>query len=224
MVRAVGYIRVSTEEQASSGVSLDAQRAKLEAYCQLYDIELIGIEVDAGVSAKTLERTGLQAALALLEAGEADALVVVKLDRLTRRVADLDILIERYFGSRFTLMSVGEQIDTSTAAGRLVLNVLTSVAQWERETTSERTKTALAHKKQKGEHCGRPAYGFQITEKKLAKAQEYETVKLINSMRVSGHTFQAIADHLNKEGVVTQRGGVWHPMTVRNIIKREVAA
>ena len=99
--------------------------------------ELVGIEVDAGLSAKTLDRPGLQSALSKLDAGEAQALIVLKLDRLTRRVADLDTLIERYFGSRFTLMSVSEQIDTSSAAGRLVLNVLTSVAQWERETTSE---------------------------------------------------------------------------------------
>ncbi len=152
MVRAIGYVRVSTEEQSANGVSLDAQKAKLEAYAALYDIELIGIEVDAGLSAKTLDRAGLQSALAKLDAGVADALIVVKLDRLTRRVADLDTLIERYFGSPFTLMSVSEQIDSSSAAGRLVLNVLTSVAQWERETTSERTKTALQHKKAQGQH------------------------------------------------------------------------
>jgi len=128
-MKAVGYIRVSTDEQASSGVSLDAQKAKLEAYASLYDIELVDIEVDAGASAKTLNRPGLQSAVARCESGEAQALIVVKLDRLTRRVADLDTLIERYFGNRFALMSVSEQVDTRTAAGRLVLNVLTSVAQ-----------------------------------------------------------------------------------------------
>lgn len=224
MVKAVGYIRVSTDEQANSGVSLDAQKAKIEAYAALYDIELIDIKVDAGASAKTLERPGLQEALSMLESGDAQALIVIKLDRLTRRVADLDTLIERYFGSQFTLMSVSEQIDTSSAAGRLVLNVLTSVTQWERETCSERTKTALSHKKQKGEHCGRPAFGFQITEKKLAHAEEFEVVELIKSMRASGSTLQAIADYLNQQAIPTQRGGKWYPKTVSNIVNREEAA
>lgn len=222
MVKAVGYIRVSTEEQANSGVSLDAQKAKLEAYASLYEIELVAIEVDAGVSAKTLNRPGLQFALARLDNGEAGALVVVKLDRLTRRVADLDTLIERYFGQRFTLMSVSEQIDTSSAAGRLVLNVLTSVAQWERETTSERTKTALAHKKVQGEHVGSAGFGYKVIDKKLQKVtQEYQTIAIIQQMKKAGHTLQAIADHLNAEGYQTQRGGKWYPMTISNVLKRE---
>jgi DNA invertase Pin-like site-specific DNA recombinase len=225
MVKAVGYIRVSTEEQASSGISLDAQKAKLEAYAALYDIELVGIEVDAGVSAKTLNRPGLQSALARLESGEATALIVVKLDRLTRRVADLDTLIERYFGSRFTLMSVSEQIDTSSAAGRLVLNVLTSVAQWERETTSERTKTALAHKKTQGQHVGSAGFGYKMVEKKLTQVHsEHETIAVIQELRSAGHTLQEIADHLNANGYQTQRGGKWYPTTIANVLKRGVTA
>lgn len=222
MVRAVGYIRVSTEEQASSGVSLDAQKAKLEAYAALYDIELVGIEIDAGVSAKTLNRPGLQSALARLDSGEAGALIVVKLDRLTRRVADLDTLIENYFGAKFTLMSVSEQIDTSSAAGRLVLNVLTSVAQWERETTSERTKTALSHKKAQGQHVGSAGFGYKVIDKKLQKVtQEYQTIAVIQQMKKAGLTLQAIADHLNANGYQTQRGGKWYPMTISNVLKRE---
>ncbi len=222
MVKAVGYIRVSTDEQASNGISLDAQKAKLEAYAALYDIELVGIEIDAGVSAKTLNRPGLQSALARLDSGEAGALIVVKLDRLTRRVADLDTLIENYFGAKFTLMSVSEQIDTSSAAGRLVLNVLTSVAQWERETTSERTKTALAHKKAQGEHVGSAGFGYKVIDKKLQKVtQEYQTIAVIQQMKKAGHTLQAIADRLNAEGHQTQRGGKWYPMTISNVLKRE---
>nr|WP_199309871.1 MULTISPECIES: recombinase family protein [Synechocystis] len=87
------------------------------------------IITDAGVSAKTLERLGLEKALKMLEAREAEALVIVKLDRLNRSVRDLDCLLEKYFSERFSLMSVGEQVDIRTAAGRLVLNVLMSVAQ-----------------------------------------------------------------------------------------------
>jgi DNA invertase Pin-like site-specific DNA recombinase len=108
-MKAIGYVRVSTEEQATQGVSLDAQTDKIQAYASLYDIELLEIITDAGVSAKTLERPGLEKALKMLEAGEAEALVIVKLDRLTRSVRDLDYLLEKYFADRFSLMSVGEQ-------------------------------------------------------------------------------------------------------------------
>src|SRR5216684_1249384 len=128
--RTIAYLRVSTDKQADRGVSLDAQRAKVHAYAELYDLELLEVIVDAGESAKSLDRPGLQRALGMLKSGEAEALLVVKLDRLTRSVVDLGTLVERYFApGKAALLSVGEQIDTRSAAGRLVLNVLASVSQ-----------------------------------------------------------------------------------------------
>src|SRR3989442_8701879 len=153
--KAIGYIRVSTDKQADHGISLEAQQAKLTAYAQLYDVELVDIIVDAGVSAKTLDRPGLQRALGMLRKGQASALLVAKLDRLTRSVKDLGTLVEDYFSSdKITLLSVADNIDTRTAAGRLVLNVLGSVAQWEREVISERTSEALSHIKTQGHKTG----------------------------------------------------------------------
>ena len=99
-MKVVGYIRVSTEEQVTSGQSLDSQRAKAIAYAGLYDLELIEIIEDAGVSAKTLKRPGLERALAMLASGKADGLLIVKLDRLTRSVADWQKLIDRHFGEK----------------------------------------------------------------------------------------------------------------------------
>jgi len=220
-MQAVGYIRVSTDGQAQDGVSLDAQKAKIEAYAGLYDIELVEVIIDAGASAKTLDRPGLNQALAMLEAGQAEALVVAKLDRLTRSVRDLDYLLENYFGDRFSLMSVSEQVDTRTASGRLVLNVLMSVAQWERETIGERTAQALQHKKANGEHIGGVGFGYQVTAKKLAKAEAHQTVLTIVEMRAGGASLPAIADYLNKNRVKTARGGRWYAKTVLNILNRE---
>lgn len=221
-MKAIGYVRVSTEEQASQGVSLEAQTEKVKAYASLYDIELVEIITDAGVSAKSLDRPGLNKALAMLEAGEAEALVIVKLDRLTRSVRDLDHLLEKYFADKFSLMSVSEQVDTRTASGRLVLNVLMSVAQWERETIGERTSQALQHKKAQGEHIGGVGFGYQVTGKKLAQSKDHETVVAIVEMRGQGMTLTAIADKLNTEEIKTARGGKWYPKTVSNIIEREM--
>jgi hypothetical protein len=127
------------------------------------ELELVAIEADEGVSAKTLRRPGVQRALAALEEGRADALLVTKLDRLTRSVRDLGDLVDRYFadGSRWSLLSVGDSIDTKTAAGRLVLNVLASVAQWEREATGERTRDALAEVRRQGGTLGGEALGWR---------------------------------------------------------------
>jgi DNA invertase Pin-like site-specific DNA recombinase len=166
--RTVAYLRVSTDKQADRGVSLDAQRAKVAAYAELYDLELVEVVVDAGASAKTLDRPGLARALGMLrKGGEAEALLVVKLDRLTRSVRDLCELVERHFApGKAALLSVGEQIDTRSAAGRLVLNVLASVSQWEREAIGERTAAAMQHKAACGEFTGgeaRPLAGASWT-------------------------------------------------------------
>src|SRR6267142_5515223 len=162
--RTIVYCRVSLDKQAERGVSLDAQRAKLKAYAELYELDLVDVVIDAGVSAKTLARPGLERALGMLKAGQAEALLVVKLDRLTRSVVDLGTLVERYFApGKAALLSVGEQIDTRSAAGRLVLNVLASVSQWEREAIGARTATAMQHKVRQGEYTGGWApYGRRV--------------------------------------------------------------
>src|SRR5712691_7445590 len=209
--RAVGYIRVSTEKQADHGVSLDAQHAKLTAYAHLYDVELVDIMVDAGVSAKTLERPGLQRALAMLRKGQATALLVAKLDRLTRSVKDLGTLVEEYFSSAgITLLSVADAIDTRTAAGRLVLNVLGSVAQWERETIGERTRDAMAHKRTSGERTSFHApYGFHLAadgKTLLTDAAEQALLAAIREARQRGLSQRAVVGELAQQGFTTRKG------------------
>ncbi len=166
-MKTVSYIRVSTEEQSQRGVSLAAQREKIAAYANLYGLELVATIEDAGISGKSLDRPGLQKALAMLRRREADALVVMKLDRLTRSVRDLGALIEDHFDKRVALLSVGEQIDTRSAAGRLVLNILGSVAQWEREAIGERTATALRFKRDRREAYNHAPLGFDRVGRRL---------------------------------------------------------
>jgi site-specific DNA recombinase len=215
MMRVVGYIRVSTEEQATNGQSLDAQRAKLEAYAALYDLQLVAIIVD-GVSAKTLNRPGLQEALTMLRSGAADGLLIAKLDRLTRNVGDWQKLIDGYFGDKAgkQLFSVADSIDTRTAAGRLVLNVLLSVAQWERETIAERTADALQHKIRKGERCGKVRFGFDLADDGktlVAIPAEQEAIALMRELRAAGQTLRDIQ---------TKEGKPWQHTTVKGILSR----
>ena len=222
MKTAIGYIRVSTEKQADEGVSLDAQREKIRAYCNLYDYELVGIEEDAGASASKLKRDGLQRALSALEAGEAEALVVVKLDRLTRSVRDLDTLLTSYFANgAHALVSVAEQVDTTTATGRMILNVLMSVSQWEREVIGERTSAALQHKKANGEYTGgKVPYGYALADDGATLIEdetEQEVIAAVLEYRAAGLSLRKVADRLEAAGFKTRKGGRFNHTAVARI-------
>ncbi len=222
--RAVAYLRVSTDKQADKGVSLDAQRAKVAAYAELYDLDLVEVIVDAGVSAKTLDRPGLDRALAMLRKGEADALLVVKLDRLTRSVRDLGDLVDRYFAAgRAALLSVGEQIDTRTAAGRLVLNVLASVSQWEREAIGERTATAMQHKASEGEFCGGEVpYGYAVSGDGVRLepvSSEQAVLARARELRAGGLSLRGVARALDAAGLRSRAGRPFLPAQVARMTR-----
>ena len=197
--------------------------AKLEAYARLYDLELVAVVEDAGASAKTMNRPGLQAALAQLR--QADGLLIAKLDRLTRSVGDWQRLIDAYFGDRGgkQLFSVADCIDTRTAAGRLVLNVLLSVAQWEREAIGERTRETLQHMIGEGRRCGKVRFGFDLAadgRTLTPNDREQEALRLMRELRAAGQTLRQIAAALNARGVETKEGAPWMHTTIKRILAR----
>lgn len=230
MTKVIGYVRVSTEEQANSGVSLDAQREKIQGYAKLYDLELVDIVTDDGVSAKTLNRPGMSRVLELLDSGEVTAVLVAKLDRLTRSLKDWQYLIETYFSEKggCQLLSVSDSIDTRTAAGRLVLNILLSVYQWEREAISERTRDALHHKMRNGERVGALKYGYRLADdgKTLVEDEpEQVVIEDMELMRARKISFRDIAETLNQDGIPargrTGNGGKWSHTSVRAVLNRK---
>jgi DNA invertase Pin-like site-specific DNA recombinase len=218
--RAIAYVRVSTDKQADHGVSLEAQESKVRAYAALYDLDLVDVVVDAGASAKTLDRPGLTRGLAMVKRGEVDAVVVMKLDRLTRSVADLGTLVERYF-QKAALLSVSEQIDTRTAGGRLVLNVLASVAQWEREAIGERTATAMKHKASKGERVGAIPYGFALADDGVTLVEveaEQAVMAEARTLRAAGLSLRTVAAELARRGFVARAGRAFNAEQVRRMV------
>jgi site-specific DNA recombinase len=219
----VAYLRVSTDKQADRGVSLEAQRAKVDAYAALFELDVVEVVIDAGASAKTLARPGLERALGMLRSGAADALLVVKLDRLTRSVRDLGALVDRYFASgRWALLSVSEQIDTRSAAGRLVLNVLASVSQWEREAIGERTADAMRHKAEQGEFCGGGTpYGYRVSaDGALLESDPVEQAVLTEAreLRAAGLSLRAIAAELDRRGFQSRKGRAFASEQVRRMV------
>jgi DNA invertase Pin-like site-specific DNA recombinase len=223
------YARCSTEEQSTAGVSLQTQIAKLTAYCALYDLEAIETIVDAGASAKSLDRDGLQKALAMLRSGQADGLVVLKLDRLTRSIADWQDLIEQFFSERAgrQLFSVCDSVDTRSAAGRMVLNILLTVAQWERETIGERTSQALQFKISRGERCGRLRFGYDLADDGktlISNEAEQQAIGLMHELRGQGLTYRAIAAELGARNIPAKQAATWSHAAVRQILNRKQAA
>jgi len=204
----VGYIRVSTDEQASSGLGLKAQRTLIEAECQRRGWDLVQVFEDAGASGKALSgRPALAEALEAVRGGVADALVVAKLGRLSRSLLDFAGLMERSRREGWALLILDLGVDTTTPSGEMVANVMATFAQFERRLIGQRTKDALAVKKRAGAKLGRPSSIYASTAKQIAKE------------RKEGRSPRAIADALNDEGVPTSHGGAkWHASTVRAVL------
>jgi len=217
----VAYLRVSTEEQATAGVSLAAQESRIRAYCESQGLALAEVFTDPGVSGKGLDRPGLSALLAQVQAGKVGAVVVHKLDRLTRRTRDLLHLSEDVFTRhKVELVSLSEQLDTRTPAGRLMLTLLGALAQMEREQVAERTRTALHYKRAKQERTGGVPLGFR--EGKAGGPMqpvpgELATVARLVALRESGLSFRRVAERLTAEGHPTKQGGEWAAFTVHRV-------
>ena len=223
MQQAIGYIRVSTQGQADEGVSLEAQRAKIEAWCELNDYELVALFEDAGISGGSMKgREGLHAALKAARPGM--ALVTYSISRLARSTRDMLEISDELTRRGADLVSLSERIDTTTASGRMVFRMLAVLAEFEREQIGERTKMALRHKKAQGMVYAATPYGFEAVDGRLVEdAGESVVVGEIMTMRAAGQSLGAIAEQLNARGIEGKRGGRWFPSTVRYLIQRQAA-
>lgn len=203
----VGYLRVSTAEQADSGLGLDAQRAAIEQECDRRGWNLADVHVDAGYSGKAVAgRPGLAAALCAVESGQAGGLVVAKLDRLSRSLVDFAGLLARAQAGGWNVVALDLGVDLSTPAGEFLASVMASAAQWERRIIGQHTRDALAVKRAQGARLGRP------------RSLPDELRAEILAARAAGAGWSAIAADLNARGVPTVQGGQrWWPATVRKI-------
>lgn len=227
-MKAVAYIRVSTDSQATEGVSLDAQREKIAAYCKLNDIDLDAVFVDAGISGKRADnRPELQKALDhVCRCG--GILVVYSLSRLARSTKDTLAISERLDKAKADLVSLSEKIDTTTAAGKMVFRMMAVLAEFERDQISERVTMAMDHKRNKLERIsGRIPYGYQLDDNGttlVAVTDEQHVLTVIDELRTEGKSLRAIADELNRRGIPTKNGNDWKHSTVQSIINRLAAA
>src|SRR5271165_6734169 len=220
-MKTVGYVRVSTDKQADHGVSLDAQAEKIRAMAVVHGAELLDIIVESGESAKSLNRPGMAKLLAMVDAGDVQAVIVAKLDRLKRSVKDLCTLLERFERHGVALVSVAESLDTGSAAGRLVLNIMAAVSQWEREAIGERTRDALRHKRSQGQRVGNIAFGSRLAgdgQHLEPDPAEQGVLSEIRRLRHEGATLRGIAAALNHRALRTRRGTAWRLESVARVL------
>ena len=220
-MKAIGYVRVSTDQQADRGVSLQAQTERVRAMASVQGAELVDIEVDGGESAKSMKRPGLQRILAMVEAGAVQAVIVAKLDRLTRSVKDMCSLLELFEKRKVALISVAESLDTGSAAGRLVITIMGAVSQWEREAIGERTREALRHKGSKRERVGTIGYGLRLAADGVHVEEcplEQAALAEIRRLRNEGRSIRGIAMALNTRGYRTRRGTDWRLESVARVL------
>lgn len=220
MKKAIGYIRVSTEEQAKNGLSLSSQESTIRIYAKLKKLSPIEIIADSE-SGKSLNREGMKKLVSLCEQGEVGHLIVYKMDRLTRKTRDLLELVEDVFvANAVCFHSVSENVDTTGPLGKFFLTLMGALAQMERELIVERIKDALEEKKRRGEPLGSPALGFKAEDKKrIEDPEELEIVRYVRALRRKRLSHREIAAKLNEEGLPTKRGGNWHNSTVGYILK-----
>jgi len=224
-MKAIGYSRVSTPGQREEGISLQAQQGKIAAWCDLNAYELDGLYTDAGISGKKLDnREGLQNALKALKKG--DCLVVYSLSRLSRSTKDTLAIADELARKEVDLVSLSERIDTTSASGKMVFRLLAVLSEFERDQISERTRSAMAHKKANLERVGNVPFGFEMLNGKLIPSNaELAVVKEMRSLRANGVSYQKIADYLNEKGISPKNNGrQWYKATVRGVLGNSIYA
>lgn len=206
-MKAIGYVRCSTDEQADSGLGLEAQRAVLRAEAERRGWELTIFE-DAGYTGRDTRRPALTEALDRLDKGDHNALICAKLDRLSRSLVDFAHLMDRSKRQGWSLICLDLGVDTSTPQGKMVANIFATFAEFESDLIGQRTAAALAEKRKQGVKLGRP------------RSVSAEALDTIGRLRRGGMSYRAVAERLNRAGIATAHGGKWWPETVRLIDQR----
>jgi site-specific DNA recombinase len=222
MPKAIGYIRVSTSEQATDGISLDAQHAKISAWAVANDYEIAAIHEDAGITGTSLDkRPGLRSAIA--QTGKGMALVSYSISRIARSTRDMLQIADQIQAKGADLVSLTEKIDTTTAAGKMVFRMLAVLSEFERDVIAERTTGALAHKKAKREVYSPVPLGFVAQDGRLLpSAAETEIIANILSLRSEGQSLRQIAAHLNGRGILGKNGGRFYASTIKAVLANSI--
>lgn len=224
MIKLIGYVRVSSDSQ-SDNTSLEEQISRIKSYCDAFGYELMKVfqEVATGTKSDIVTRPIFNDALNYLKDNRADGIIALKLDRIARNTRDVLTLVEDVLEPQNkVLVLLDLQVDTSTPTGKMILTVMSAVAELERNTINERTQGGRKAKSKKGGYAyGSPKYGYKSVGGELMPDEnEQATIKLIKNHRRSGKSYQKIADYLNDQKIPTKQGkGKWSSSVIHRIVK-----
>jgi site-specific DNA recombinase len=219
------YCRVSTDEQAREGVSLEEQQERLKAYCKAMGWSSEArLYIDDGFSAKSTERPQLTHLIKSIEKNEISKVMVTKLDRLSRRLLDLLTLIDVFQKHEVSFVSISESFDTNTPSGRLTLQVLGAVAEFERERIRERVMDNMVHAAHQGKWLTQSPYGYRLENKQLVlyEPEAWIVRRVFDEYVKQGHGFFSIARRLNEEGVASRHAKEWSIRSVKLLLSNPV--
>ena len=211
-MRAIGYMRVSTEEQGDSKAGLEAQESLIREEARRRGMELVDLRYDIASGKSLRKRDMLGATLRDMAEGKADVLIAAKLDRLSRSVLDFAGIMETANKEGWALSILDLSVDTTTTNGKMIMHVMIALAQWERELIGDRTRAALDAVRARGTKLGRRS------------GVDDDTRRLIRALRLSGLSWQKVANALEGQGIPTGQGGQWHAATVRRIYQSDPAS
>ena len=225
-MRVIGYTCLNTLSQQPKNYSLEEQEHIIKEYVGANSWELVEMQRElTDTNSGQQHQPRLAQIIDDSDKGKFDALVIPRLDRLTRNIRQLNTLIsEMCIKNGIELISIEEGLDTRTEAGELALRLIEIITKWDTKRISDRTREIIARKRAKGERVGHAPFGFTYRNKRLvAVEQELKTVSLIREQREKGYSYHKIAKFLNERKVPSKRGGIWYAETVKTVYQNAVA-
>jgi site-specific DNA recombinase len=220
-MKVLGYIRVSSKMQSEKGYSLKNQSIKIKEYCQFMDYDLIDLFEDRGISGMSIDkRGGYKEMLNYLLNNEIDGVVVYSLSRLGRRMKDVIEFMEVLKENNISFFSIKENLNNNDKIGSLILNIMSSINEFEVETLRDRIKDVKREKKKNGLVYGRLMYGYNNVEGKLTKNEnEFKVIKRVKNLRSRGWSWRRISHKLNDDGIRSKEGKLWYDGSLYNVMK-----
>ncbi|MBE6513543.1 MAG: recombinase family protein [Thermoplasmata archaeon] len=218
-MRAALYARVSTEDQAVEGYSLDAQVMRMEAYCRVRGWEVAGVYRDEGYSGRNAHRPEYSRMMDEIDSW--DTILVLKMDRIHRNSLNFTVMMNDLKAKGKDFNSMQDKFDTTTAMGRFVMSIMQGIAQLESEQTGERVKMGMSYKAQSttGSLGSGHPYGYRYEDGRLlVEEDEAHVVRAIYNMSNEGYTLGKITDSLNDAGIPAKKGGKWNRQSVSNVL------
>lgn len=221
MKKVIGYVRVSSEIQKKKNNSIPLQKKKIKEYCSLNDFDLIDVYEDDGVSGMSIDkRNGFKSMVEFMKENKIDGIVVWSLSRLGRKMKDVVEFMDFLKSNNIGFFSIKENLSNDDKIGSLIMNILSSINEFEVEVIRERIKDVKRNKKENGEVYGRMMYGFDnVNGKMIENKEEKRIVRRVKNFRSRGWSWRKISNRLNDEGIKSKEDKIWYDGSLYNMMK-----